>query len=365
MSQPIRVAQIVGKMVGGGVEAVVMNYYRHIDRTKVQFDFLVDADSKFVPKDEIESLGGRVLVVPPYQHIATYRHKLDQLFHEQGWRIVHSHINALSVLPLSAAKKAGVPVRIAHSHSTSGNGEYVKNIMKNFLRKFSNVYPTHRFSCGQLAGEWLFGANAEFEIIRNAIDLDSFAFSDIVRGKIRKELGIPKDTFVVGHVGRFTAQKNQAFLVDTFQALCQKRPDSVLLFVGEGETKARVESRVRDAGLEDHVSFLGQRDDVANLYQAFDAFALPSLYEGLCVAGIEAQRSGLPCFFSDNITKELSLTDRVSFLPISDAQVWAEALNISTAWRDVNPDAFSEYNIVIAAKRLEERYASLAGGARC
>lgn len=190
MTEPVRVAQVVGKMVGGGVEAVVMNYYRHIDRSKVQFDFLVDSDSTLVPRDEIESLGGRVFEIPPYQHIAEYQRELQRLFKQEGWKIVHSHINALSVFPLRAAKKAGVPVRIAHSHSTSGRGEYAKNALKAVLKTQSNRYPTHRFACSQFAGEWLFGKAAHFEVVYNAIDLDRFRFNAEARAQARADLGL-------------------------------------------------------------------------------------------------------------------------------------------------------------------------------
>ena len=190
MANPIRVAQIVGKMNGGGVEAVVMNYYRHIDRSKVQFDFFVDADSTLVPREEIESLGGRVFEIPPYQHVVEYQRELQRLFKQEGWKIVHSHINALSVFPLRAAKKAGVPVRIAHSHSTSGKGEYVKNALKAVLKTQSNRYPTHRFACSEFAGEWLFGDAAEFEVVYNAIDLDRFRFNAEARAQARADLGL-------------------------------------------------------------------------------------------------------------------------------------------------------------------------------
>lgn len=365
MSRPIRVAQIVGKMVGGGVETVVMNYYRYIDRAKIQFDFLVDADSKFVPKDEIEALGGRVLMVPPYQHAAAYHRKLEQLFREQKWRIVHSHINALSVFPLHAAKEAGVPVRIAHSHSTSGKGEHAKNAIKILLKKLSNIYPTHRFACSEIAGEWLFGTGSKFEIVRNAIELDNFVFDDTIRRNIRRQLCIPDDTFVVGHVGRFVPQKNHVFLLAAFGSLCQKRSNSILLLAGEGELRAQIEEKTRGLGLENRVRFLGQRDDVASLYQAFDVFALPSLYEGLGIVGVEAQRAGLPCVFANTITKEVSLTSKACFLPLGDAQTWAEALSSNTTSRDVDPSAFSEYDIITAAKGLEEKYISLIEGLRC
>lgn len=190
MANPIRVAQIVGKMNGGGVEAFVMNYYRHIDRSKVQFDFLVDSDSTLVPREEIESLGGSVFEIPPYQHVVEYQRELQRLFKQEGWKIVHSHINALSVFPLRAAKKAGVPVRIAHSHSTSGKGEYVKNALKAVLKTQSNRYPTHRFACSEFAGEWLFGDAAEFEVVYNAIDLDRFRFNAEARAQARADLGL-------------------------------------------------------------------------------------------------------------------------------------------------------------------------------
>ena len=190
IEQPIRVAQVMGKMLGGGVEAVVMNYYRHIDRSKVQFDFLVDSDSTLVPRDEIESLGGRVFEIPPYQHVIEYQRELQRLFRQEGWRIVHSHINALSVFPLRAAKKAGVPVRIAHSHSTSGKGEHAKNAMKAVLKTQANRYPTHRFACSKYAGEWLFGKGTAFEVMYNAIDLNRFRFNAEVRAQARTDLGL-------------------------------------------------------------------------------------------------------------------------------------------------------------------------------
>lgn len=247
--EPIRVAQVVGKMLGGGVEAVVMNYYHHIDRSKVQFDFLVDADSTLVPRDEIESLGGRVFEIPPYQHVVEYQRELQRLFKQEGWKIVHSHINALSVFPLRAAKKAGVPVRIAHSHSTSGKGEYAKNALKAVLKMQSNRYPTHRFACSQFAGEWLFGKAEHFEVVYNAIDLDRFRFNAEARAQARADLGLVGNQFAIGHVGRFTAQKNHTFLIDIFTEVAKRRDDAVLLLVGTGEAEASAKSLVDERGL--------------------------------------------------------------------------------------------------------------------
>lgn len=359
--KPIRVAQIVGKMVGGGVESVVMNYYRYIDRSKVQFDFLVDEDSTRVPEEEITTLGGRVFRIPPYQHPIRYRRELIRLMHEQQWPIVHSNINTLSVFPLSAAKKVGVPVRIAHSHSTMGKGEFAKNAMKLALKPFANVYPTVRFACGHYAGEWLFGKNHDFTVIPNAIELDKFRFDSTVRQKVREEFGIADDTFLIGHVGRFMPQKNQVFLVDMLADLLPSRPNTMLAFVGEGPDKADVQQHAEELGVVDHVMFLGQRSDVNRLYQAFDVFCLPSLYEGLCLVGVEAQRAGLPCLFSDAITREVDVTGTSKFMPIESHEEWSSSiLALETGIRiDSSDKAFSDYDISENARELTSIYLKL------
>lgn len=367
MVYPVRIAQIVGKMNGGGVEAVVMNYYRHIDRRKVQFDFLVDSDSTLIPREEIESLGGRVFEIPPYQHVAEYQRELQRLFKEEGWKIVHSHINALSVFPLRAAKKAGVPVRIAHSHSTSGKGEHAKNALKAVLKTQSNRYPTHRFACSRFAGEWLFGKAAHFEVVYNAIDLDHFRFNAEARAQARADLGLAGNQFAIGHVGRFTAQKNHTFLIDVFTEIAKRRDDAVLLLVGTGEAGASVKALVNERGLTDRIKFLGQRSDVNRLYQAFDAFVLPSLYEGLCLVGVEAQVSGLPCLLSDAITREVDVTGECTFLPIDTPVEWADAIcSLSKksyeGRKSTSLDSFANYNIDQQADWLSRRYLQLANG---
>lgn len=364
MANPIRVAQIVGKMNGGGVEAVVMNYYRHIDRSKVQFDFLIDSDSSLVPREEIESLGGRVFEIPPYQHVIEYQRELQRLFREEGWKIVHSHINALSVFPLRAAKKAGVPVRIAHSHSTSGKGEYAKNALKAVLKTQSNRYPTHRFACSKFAGEWLFGKAAHFEVVYNAIDLDRFRFNVEARAEARADLGLVDNQFAIGHVGRFTAQKNHVFLIDVFTEVAKRRDDAVLLLVGTGEAGASVKALVDERGLTDRVKFLGQRSDVNRLYQAFDAFVLPSLYEGLCLVGVEAQVSGLPCLLSDAITREVDVTGECKFLSIDSPVVWADEIDSLLQYSyegrlSISSGQFADYNVELQGERLTRKYLDL------
>lgn len=367
MANPIRVAQILGKMNGGGVEAVVMNYYRHIDRSKVQFDFLVDSDSTLVPREEIKSLGGRVFEIPPYQHVVEYQRELQRLFKEEDWKIVHSHINALSVFPLRAAKKAGVPVRIAHSHSTSGKGEYAKNALKAVLKTQSNRYPTHRFACSRFAGEWLFGKDANFEVVYNAIDLNSFRFNAGAREQARTDLGLVGGQFVIGHVGRFMTQKNHPFLIDVFAEVAKRRDDAVLLLVGSGEDEDSIKALVDEHGLSDCVKFLGQRNDVNRLYQAFDVFVLPSLYEGLGLVGVEAQVSGLPCLLSDVIPREVDVAGECTFLPIDTPVEWAHAIcSLSKKSyeerKSTSLDSFANYNIDQQADWLSRRYLQLANG---
>lgn len=365
MTDPIRVAHVMGKMAGGGVEAVVMNYYRHIDRSKVQFDFLVDSDSTLIPRDEIEAFGGRVLVVPPYQEVVAYQKELIGLFGREGWDIVHSHINTLSVFSLRAAKQAGVPVRIAHSHSTSGKGEYAKNAVKRVLRRFSNSYPTHRIACSDKAGRWLFGERCDYTLFYNAIDLDSFAFDAEKRCRTRDALGIPEETFVVGHVGRFMTQKNHAFLIAAFAKFNELEPDSLLLLVGNGELFAQTEELTAKLGIADRVRFLGYRSDSDCLYQAFDCFALPSLYEGLPLVAVEAQRSGLRCLLSKAITREVALTDGTEFLDIDSADEWARAFEAVSKKRDridAPAGVFAAYNVDDASSRLQDYYYDLILG---
>lgn len=269
----------------GGVESVVMNYYRNIDKSKVQFHFICDEDSTDIPYDEIEKLGGKVIVVPPYQKLFKYQKELYKIFKENNYKIVHSHINALSVFPLRIAKKAGVPIRIAHSHSTSNKKEWKKNIVKNILRPFSKLYANKFFACTKHAGEWLFGKKIierkELNVINNAIDLKKFEFNEKTREDLRKELGIKEDTLIIGHVGRFMKQKNHEFLIEVFKELIKKNDNSILMLIGQGPLLNDMKQKVRDLKIEDKVKFMGQVTDVEKYYNIMDVFLFPSIYEGL------------------------------------------------------------------------------------
>lgn len=315
---PVIVAQIMGKMIGGGVESVIMNYYRHLDRTKVQFDFICDADSTNIPREEIERLGGKVIICPPYQKLPQYVKFLEKLFDEKKYKVVHANINTLSVFPLYAAKRAGVPVRIAHSHNTSNPREIVRNLIKNCLRVFSKVYATDYFACSEKAGRYQFGKRAAekglVRIIPNAIEIEKFRFDEVAREKLRQELGLRENDFVIGHVGRFVPQKNHTFLIDVFAKVKKTRPEAKLMLIGQGPLEEKIRGKVHRLGLEKDVLFLGQRNDVNKLYSAMDVFVLPSLYEGLPVVGVEASVNGLPCILSSTITDELEKDRRIVHL---------------------------------------------------
>ncbi len=363
--QPIRVAQIMGKWLGGGVESVVMNYYRHINREKIQFDFICDNDSTDIPYEEIEKLGGKVILIPPYQKIIKYHKELKKVLKDGKYKIVHSHINTLSVFSLFAAKCAGVPVRIAHSHSTTNKKEKKKNLLKQVLRPFSKIFATDYMCCSELAGRWLFG-NKEYDkgnvyLLNNAIDLDQFKYNEQIRKEKRKELNIEDSTLVIGHVGRFVEQKNHRFLIDVFHEVHKQKENSILLLAGQGPLMDEIKEKVKTLGIEDNVRFLGQRNDVNELYQAMDVFCLPSLYEGLPVVGVEAQASGLLCFFSDDMTKETKALESTEFMPLSQStEKWADRIlkSIDTFKRKDTEKEISDngFDIKKEASKMEKYY---------
>lgn len=363
--RPIIVAQIIGKWVGGGVEAVVMNYYRHIDKSKVQFHFICDEDSTNIPYEEIEKLGGKVILIPPYQKIFKYQKKLKKILKENNYKIVHSHINTLSVFPLMAAKNAKIPVRIAHSHSTTNKKEWKKNLLKQILKPFSKVYATDYMCCSELAGRWLFGNKVYDEekvyLLNNAIELEKFAYSEETRKKKRKELGINNNQIVIGHIGRFVAQKNHTFLIDIFNEIRKKEKDAVLLLVGQGPLMESIKEKVNDLGLSDLVKFLGQRSDANELYQAFDVFLLPSLYEGLGMVAVEGQVAGLPCICSTEVPNVAKICGNCKFIKLEDNKsIWNDT--ILNSINKVNRVSYVKeakncgFDINIEVSRLENKY---------
>lgn len=361
----VRVAHVIGKWLGGGVEAVVMNYYRNIDHNKIQFDFICDDDSTNIPYEEIEKLGGKVMLVPPYQKPVKYHKTLKKILKEENYKIVHSHINTLSVFSLFAAKCADVPVRIAHNHSTTNKKEWKKNLLKQFLRPFVKIFATDYFACTEHAGRWAFG-NKKFEnskvfVLNNAIELEKFQYDVKLRKEKRKEFKIKDSTLVVGHAGRFVAQKNHDYIIDVFYEVHKKNNDSILMLVGQGPLMNGIKDKVKKLKLDDCVMFLGQRNDINELYQAFDLFLFPSLYEGLGMVLIEAQVSGLPCLASTEVPCIAKVTENLDFIDLDCApEIWATFILNYTGKFDrksyIKEISDSGYNIKLENKKLEDYY---------
>jgi glycosyltransferase involved in cell wall biosynthesis len=362
----------MGHMSGGGVEATIMNHYRHIDRARVQFDFVVDSDSTLVPKEEIEKLGGQVFQVPPYRKLPAYLAACETIFSDEKPDIVHANINALSVFPLAAARKIGVPVRIAHSHSTSSPHEYAKTVMKNVLRPFSKMNATHLVACSNDSARWLFGAKAfnagEVRIIKNAIDLDKFRFDEQIRKRMRKSLNITDDQFVIGQIGRLCFQKNQLFALDVMSTFVEHYPDALLLIVGTGELQQEIETKIHEKHLTGNIRLLGHRSDADALYQTFDALIFPSNYEGLPLTAIEAQASSLPIVMSRNVTDEVSIIhDLIVSTDLAEgADSWSKELsalvNRTVGRRPVDSNLLAKagYDIQQSADSLCDWYEQIA-----
>lgn len=320
----IRVLQCVNFMHRAGLETMLMNYFRNMDRDQIMFDFLTHRPWKADYDDEIQALGGKVYYAPrlvPQNYPAYFKYMKNFFRAHPEYRIVHSHIDAMSYLPLAAAKRAGVPVRIAHSHNTGIDPDY-KYILKMYFRHCLPGVATDFLACGTEAGEFLFNGKP-FTVIPNAIDGSKFVFSREIREKVRSNLQLG-DKFVVGSVGRLTHQKNLTFLISVFSELLKICPESVLLIIGGGEEENALKKKAASLGISENVRFLGVRDDVDQLYQAMDVFVMPSHYEGLPVVGVEAQFSGLTCVFSANITHELQLSERAFFLSLDKSpEEWA------------------------------------------
>lgn len=359
MSEPIRVLQVVTYMGRGGLETMLMNYYRNIDRNKVQFDFLTHRDERWDYDDEIESLGGKIYHLPKLNPFSkNYLNALDKFFKEhKEYQIVHCHQDCLSGVVLKVAKKNGVKFTIAHSHNANQD-KNLKYLIKLFEKRKIPKYADKLFACGNEAGRWMFNTD-NFEVLNNAIDTDLYTYNAEKASKVKKEFGI-ENKFVVGHVGRFNPQKNHEFLIDVFNEIQKIKEDSVLMLVGDGDLRQEIEKKVQDLGLSEKVIFTGIRSDVNDLMQGMDVFLFPSLYEGLGIVLIEAQAAGLKCIISDTIPKDGIITDDVLSLSLNQSPViWAnEVLKYKGYKRSNNKELIekADYDIKNNAKKLEQFY---------
>lgn len=375
MNEPVRVLHITEMLQAGGIESFIMNVYRNIDKSKVQFDFLITRDENEFYDEEIKKLGGRKLIIDidknknVFIRVFLESIQLYKILKNSDYNIIQVHSGTpLRIFYLFAAKFAGVKTRIYHSHSAEVKGPHsmitIKKYVFKFLKLFFEYAATDYFACSEEAGKWMYSKkliqNNKVKVIHNGIELNKFKFNSDIREKYRQELNL-KDNFVIEHIGRFTHQKNHNFLIDVFDAIYKIDKSARLLLIGEGELKKNIQLKVNDLGLAEVVIFLGIRSDVNNIMQAMDVFLLPSNYEGLPVVGVEAQASGLMTVFSENITREIDITENSMFISLNEpSNIWASKVmnkkNSTVRGNSLKDIIKYGYNIEYIAKYLEGIY---------
>lgn len=317
----MRVLQILGSLTYGGAETMVMNYFRHIDKEKCKMDFIVHGPGNGVYEAEVIKAGAKVIHIPTAGSIGFIRYLIllrKKIIDNGPYDVVHAHTNIQEGMALLAAKMAGVPVRVSHSHNTNFNTGMLKLILNRVLINYAS---NRKLACGEAAGKAFYG-NSEFSVISNAVEIKTLAHMTKKDGeKKRHEFGIAEDLIVLGHVGRFVPQKNHVFLLESFADAVLIRPELRLVCVGDGPLLSEMKQMAKDFAISDKVIFTGNQADMPSIYQMFDIFVLPSKYEGLPLTLVEAQASSLRCLVADNITKECDLgIDGVLYLPLEKKQ---------------------------------------------
>lgn len=323
----IRIAIVAGVLHSGGKRNLIMEYYRHIDRDKVQFDFICDSDSNGIPTEEIKSLGGKVFLVAPYKQLLPHMRETYRILKENNYPIIHAFDNTLNLFPMFLGWLAGMKVRISESISKGDKNEK-KTLIKNALRPFSHWFATDYMANSIDCGKWQFGEvtyrKGKINIFKTVIDADQNAFDAELRETTRTQFGW-QDKVVYGFIGRYVPQKNPLFLIDIFHEIVKRQDNAAFAMIGFGELEEEIMQKVSAYGMSERVINFGRRDDIKQFYNAFDAFLLPSLYEGMPVVGIEAQCCGLPIFFSSNITEETTACELAHYISLDKTpQKWAE-----------------------------------------
>ena len=349
----MRILHIVGTMNLGGQETFIMNVYRNIDRSKYQFDFVVSEKGRGYYDSEIESLGGHIYYVPPIKKNVIKRcMELSHIIKNNGYKIVHRH-SAFSIafIDLLVSKLCGVKVRIIHSHA-----DYDPHVSHILFRRLVYRFSTHRFSCSDKAGDWMFGKNKKYTVIFNGIDTDKFRFNQLKRLIKRNDLNIAQGYNLIGHVGRLTQEKNHVFLLKVFAKILEYQNNTILAIVGDGELKDDLIKYCEDLNIKENVIFCGQQSHVEDYLSAFDYFFFPSLHEGLGISLIEAEVNGLACFVSDKINEEAIINQNVRKLPL-DVDVWVDEYIKSNLKRFLMEESIvKKYDIDNTIKRLQVTY---------
>lgn len=359
----VRVLHIITGMGSGGAEAYIMNMYRNIDRNKIQFDFLLRS-REIIYEEEIKDLGGRIYYTSEFpRHFIRNWREVNKFFSEhKEYNIIHVHGNALIYMTaLKIAKKHGIKCRIMHSHNTDTR-KPVFRILHNFNKRRISKYATDCFACSDAAGKWMF-PDDNYIVRMNGIDIKKFQLSESGKKLIKAELGV-ENKFVVGNIARFLPAKNHTFILDVFKELHKKNPDSVLLLVGSGPEKEKVQEKVKLYNLTDSVIFLGVRKDVNKIFHAFDVFLFPSIHEGLGIVLVECQAAGIPAVVSNSIPSEALLTNLIEKCNLcDDVDIWVDKIfnsaNKNSTYEDITQKLRNGgFDAKQSAHKLQEFYLS-------
>lgn len=354
--KPIRILCVFASLDFGGAETMVMNLYRTIDRSRIQFDFVKMTPQKCAYEDEIISLGGKIFLAPrfKYTNLRAFDTWWDNYFVDHPeYRIIHGHYYTISGLYFRVAKKHGL-ITIGHSHTAKR-----RTLKYKIASLLAEKYSDYCLACSVEAARFLF-PHRKVGIVRNAIDVEKFIFDSSKRTSIRKQLGI-NDSIVIGHTGRFNTPKNHSFLIDVFKMIHDRCPETKLLLVGDGSLRSEVESKVIHEGLSSSCIFVGATPRVSDYLSAMDCFFFPSKYEGLGIALVEAQANGLTCIASDRVPAEADVTGNCSFLPLT-LDLWCESFFELHFARDdsaAKKVLSSGYDINLTSKQIAEFYLGL------
>lgn len=365
MTEPIRILHVLGTTNLGGAESRMMDLYRHIDRNKVQFDFVKHMKEEGYFDREIKELGGQIFCVPRFRiyNYFSYKKAFQAFFKEHhNYKMIQGHITSSAAIYLPLAKAAGIPVTIAHARS-AGVDKGIKGSLTRWMRRNLSEKTDYMFTCSRLAGISAFGEKAVKEgrtvFIPNAIDCQAFSYDEEKRSKMRKALGLT-DQYVIGHVGRFHYAKNHEYLLKVFAELCKENRNYVLILLGDGEGRKEMETLAKTLGIADRVHFLGNHGNIYDYYQAMDYFVYPSRYEGLPGTIVEAQASGLRCLMSDTICEEAVATELVKRMSIEEEPAkWADYIRKTACYeRKSHADALrcAGFDVHAQAKKMMEFY---------
>ena len=355
----VRVLQIVSKMNMGGAENFIMNMYRNINRDLVQFDFITHGNGIF--DEEIKELGGKIYYLKYINKIGPflYKKQLKEFFEQHSeYKIIHSHVNQTSGVILDVAKKCGIPVRIAHSHSTNTLSNLLIKQYKKILQRRLNLVANIKLACSDEAGKWLYG-NTDYTVIKNAIDTEKFKFSKESREKIRNSLNIGENNILLGNIGRLEKVKNQEFLLNLLCEIRNIDDNYILILIGDGSLRKEIETKIKDMNLTNKVLLMGNQKNINEFYSAMDVFVFPSLYEGIPLTLVEAITNGLPIYCSNNISHEFEKQKNVNYLSIDNVENWTnKILNTSKELErnKVNNEFIKSYDIKKEAEKLQNIY---------